>query len=453
MTNILHCIALLSMACYCIPASSIDDNPEMWPGHMQPLASKQVKHDIETLTNYPSPQEFFSTYVKAKRPFLVKGGAKTQPAYKHWSDEYLANFRESMTSLVALEPKLKEDRTAKGYTSSFKKFLDTYKTKPVYMVNPVPPFLMKDVLIPSPLRCSNTAEFIERNIMWMSAGGTKSVLHLDNTDNINCLFRGTKEVLLIDPLKYKSLVPIDKRKGGYSSLDVEAVDFTKYPRLIDVEYVKASMEEGDCLYIPDKWYHQINSHGNKNKQNIAVNIWFDHGPAHAPTECDVSDDALTIDNYFTDNEPAPREDDLREMESAEGEEDDNGLPLISLYNYTLSELNNNKASLEQFQRILHQIPGIFYDESYQHLTMTDEFKQFGNEMFDKLDVNQDDVLDSSDMTDILDDVHMADVIEDFLYQTMDKMTAIVVKQLEEEDGSTRKRDTAEESERIEKEEL
>lgn len=43
--------------------------------------------------------------------------------------------------------------------------------------------------------------------MWFSSGGTKSVLHLDEGfDNINCLFRGTKELLFIDYYKYKDKV-------------------------------------------------------------------------------------------------------------------------------------------------------------------------------------------------------------------------------------------------------
>ena len=44
-------------------------------------------------------------------------------------------------------------------------------------------------------------------VMWFSSGGTKSVLHLDDgLDNINCLFRGTKELLFIDYQKYKHVV-------------------------------------------------------------------------------------------------------------------------------------------------------------------------------------------------------------------------------------------------------
>lgn len=90
-------------------------------------------------------------------------------------------------------------------------------------------------------------------VTWFSSGGTKSVLHHDDLDNINCLYRGTKELLFIEPLKNEKYVPLDK--PGYSDVDVDKVDFVKYPefRKID-QFVKASMEEGDCLFIPYSWY-------------------------------------------------------------------------------------------------------------------------------------------------------------------------------------------------------
>ena len=43
-------------------------------------------------------------------------------------------------------------------------------------------------------------------VMWFSSGGTKSVLHNDDVDNINCLFSGTKELLFIDYKKYNKKV-------------------------------------------------------------------------------------------------------------------------------------------------------------------------------------------------------------------------------------------------------
>lgn len=44
--------------------------------------------------------------------------------------------------------------------------------------------------------------------MWFSSGGTKSVLHYDSAENINCLFAGTKKLYLIDPNKYSEKVRV-----------------------------------------------------------------------------------------------------------------------------------------------------------------------------------------------------------------------------------------------------
>ena len=38
--------------------------------------------------------------------------------------------------------------------------------------------------------------------MWFSSGGTKSVVHTDSVDNINCVFSGNKSFVLVDPSKY-----------------------------------------------------------------------------------------------------------------------------------------------------------------------------------------------------------------------------------------------------------
>lgn len=36
-------------------------------------------------------------------------------------------------------------------------------------------------------------------VMWFSSGGTKSVVHTDSVDNINCLYRGEKTLFMVDP--------------------------------------------------------------------------------------------------------------------------------------------------------------------------------------------------------------------------------------------------------------
>lgn len=47
-------------------------------------------------------------------------------------------------------------------------------------------------------------------IMWFSSGGTKSVVHTDSVDNVNCLYRGEKQFVMVDPDKYGDKVGIKK---------------------------------------------------------------------------------------------------------------------------------------------------------------------------------------------------------------------------------------------------
>ena len=45
-------------------------------------------------------------------------------------------------------------------------------------------------------------------LMWYSSGGTKSVLHQDSFENINCLYRGSKRLLIAEYPKFKKEVCI-----------------------------------------------------------------------------------------------------------------------------------------------------------------------------------------------------------------------------------------------------
>eukprot|EP00118_Oscarella_pearsei_P015319 m.137643 g.137643 ORF g.137643 m.137643 type:complete len:104 (+) comp38220_c0_seq30:1245-1556(+) len=51
--------------------------------------------------------------------------------------------------------------------------------------------------------------------------------------------------------------------------------------MMDVEYEYVKMEEGDCLYIPYKWYHQVRSYD----RNIAVNVWWNPLLVFNETDC------------------------------------------------------------------------------------------------------------------------------------------------------------------------
>ena len=85
--------------------------------------------------------DYFVKYIRPGRPFLLKGGAKYQRAFKVWNDEYLASFEGAATELVQVEPNKKEIREAQGFEISFKEFVQRYSKEKIYMVNPLPTFL------------------------------------------------------------------------------------------------------------------------------------------------------------------------------------------------------------------------------------------------------------------------------------------------------------------------
>ena len=58
--------------------------------------------------------------------------------------------------------------------------------------------LLEDVFLPQCMLCGGLAKYLVTSVMWFSSGGTKSVLHHDDLENINCLYDGFKELVMID---------------------------------------------------------------------------------------------------------------------------------------------------------------------------------------------------------------------------------------------------------------
>merc|ERR1711939_201777 len=49
------------------------------------------------------------------------------------------------------------------------------------------------------------------------------------------------------------------------------VDLEKFPRFTDARKWRGRLEQGDILYIPHSFWHQVNSYG---RRNLAVNVWW-----------------------------------------------------------------------------------------------------------------------------------------------------------------------------------
>lgn len=243
-------------------------------GHNQPFGSKGPFLKINEVESL-STLDFFENYVKTKTPVLFRNGAKEFKATKLWTDSYLHDKAEGSEDYqFDVETTKKESRKQKLVRMNFRDFLASYRTNELYVVSYVPEFLMSDLNLPQQLQCEHAVRALDKMVMWFSSGGTKSVIHTDDYENIICVIDGIKDFIMVNSTKYldEAEALIDHPEGAYSSADVDKVDYTKFVGIENLEYYTAQLRKGDCLYIPLKWIHQVRSF----ERNIAVNFWFNY---------------------------------------------------------------------------------------------------------------------------------------------------------------------------------
>ena len=83
------CIAMAALGVS--HGAEVDDSVTVPSGHLKPFgAHRPPEGDIDSLDAFPDPKTFYEKYVKVGRPVVFKGAAKGIPAFKRWTDEYLA---------------------------------------------------------------------------------------------------------------------------------------------------------------------------------------------------------------------------------------------------------------------------------------------------------------------------------------------------------------------------
>ncbi|KAL8138982.1 hypothetical protein V2J09_004983 [Rumex salicifolius] len=155
--------------------------------------------------------------------------------------------------------------------------------------------LRGDIKIPSLLGTKKLASIN----LWMNNHRSRSSTHYDPHHNLLCIVAGCKHgfplsfppsltccllfashknaaVAIVlwppsaSPLLY--LMPIYSEASNHSSVPLDRPDFSIYPRsrLAAGYSQKITLQEGDALFIPEGWLHQVDS----DDLTIAVNFWW-----------------------------------------------------------------------------------------------------------------------------------------------------------------------------------
>ncbi|XP_077998630.1 jmjC domain-containing protein A-like isoform X2 [Glandiceps talaboti] len=263
----------------CVIGNTSSSHPK---GHLQPLGSHQpAEGHVEVLEVIPSPKQFYENYVKASKPVIFKGAAKMSPGFNLWSDDYLRSQYGDV--IVRVDYGKKENRERSADPMPLAEFLDLYNSSDRYLVDTLPDQLWKEYNLLPCITCGGFTKGLQDAVLWFSSGGTKSFLHMDTVENINCMMSGTKEWFFVD-IRDSHHVELDHKEGDYSSVDVDHVDMYAYPGLQHVPWWSAHLDTGDCMYVPYGWIHQVTSIS----RNIAVNIWWTPDLEFNDSDCQVA---------------------------------------------------------------------------------------------------------------------------------------------------------------------
>ena len=75
---------------------------------------------------------------------------------------------------------------------------------------------------------------------------------------------------MVSPIYSHDLYADDARQMGVLDVNASAVDLEKYPRIMNTHYYEAKLEQGDCVYLPQMWWHQVYS-------RLVLCVWLSTG--------------------------------------------------------------------------------------------------------------------------------------------------------------------------------
>ena len=230
-----------------------------------------------------SVQAFQARYLPHGIPVVISDALQDWPLFKLRREETLEHFAELQGITRHGDYVKKTFSTERDFRSTsmadFIASLDNPAPKradgepPAYMGNNIVPARLMELIKYPPY--FDPALFIAPRI-WIGPKGTLTPLHRDDTDNLFAQVWGQKTFTLAAPHHREALGTWSTApQGGLDGCDFnpDAPDYDRFPKARDVTFMRVTLEAGDLLFLPEGWFHQVESVST----SLSVNFWVNSG--------------------------------------------------------------------------------------------------------------------------------------------------------------------------------
>ncbi|XP_052764551.1 uncharacterized protein LOC128206246 [Mya arenaria] len=257
-------------------------------GHLRPLGWQRkpegkVREEKEPLT----APTFYMRYVKNVRPVVLRSVLKHEPVTELWEeDNYLKEKYGKLNMTITVKKEVMNrapHRTRRRML--LRKFLLDYMYENWYLASTVHEDMRAELPLPEAVSCGTFKERLTEAELWMSSGGTASLLHSHGDHNIHCVLDGRKDFILIDS-KHQSVFnfePTYPNSGsGHSPMDMDMINAYKHSQIAKTPWVWSTLWQGDCIYVPAGYLHQVRSFG----RGISYTVQFAPSQAFESLDCE-----------------------------------------------------------------------------------------------------------------------------------------------------------------------
>lgn len=258
-----------------------DENTQTSLPIIEQLKRQHFKCDIPVL-DCPSIEEFRTKCFTTERPALLLNTVTHWPALQKWRN---LNYIHKLAGNRTVPIEIGSNYTTDEWSQQLVKIRDFLQRQFANTDNEIEylaqhelfdqiPALKADIRIPDycTLRtsdCENTRHVSIK--AWLGPKNTISPLHYDPEHNLLCQVFGRKHIILAAPTDTPNLYPHDTEMlCNTSQLDAAQLDYEIFPLAAQATFYNVTLQAGDCLYIPPKWWHYVRAES----ASFSVSFWW-----------------------------------------------------------------------------------------------------------------------------------------------------------------------------------